>query len=95
MERRYLVGRAFCEEGVKEFNVEYYVVERSDLYSIELIKEVGPSYGDSLLSETETSFPISGSRNCVERLARTLMNNRVTPVEMYECLDDLYESWYE
>ena len=95
LERRYFVGRAVCEEGIREFQVEYYVVERSDLFSIELIKEQGPGYGGDEMPESEQSFPISASRNCVEKLATTLLKNKVTPVEMYECLDDLYESWYE
>ena len=94
MEKRYLIGRVNCEEDVTEFMVEYYVVEKSDLYSIELVKEPS-SYGAEINSERETSFPISPSRKCVEKLAKTLMKNAVTPTEMYECLDDLYEAWYE
>ncbi len=94
MEKRIFIGRANCENGVTEFQVEYYVVERSDLYSIELVKEES-SYGGGRGSESETSFPISPSRRCVEKLAKKLMANAVTPTEMYECLDDLYESWYE
>ncbi len=94
MEKRYFIGRASCGDSVTEFQVEYYVVEKSDLYSIELVKE-DMAYGNDCGHESATSFPISPSRSCVERLARTLMTNTVTPVEMYECLDDLYESWYE
>ena len=89
-----MIGRADCENGTTEFHVEYYVIEKSDLYSIELVKEES-SYGGASDQESETSFPISPSRSCVEKLARTLMTNSVTPTEMYECLDDLYEAWYE
>ena len=93
MEKRFLIGRVKAEDGIMDFDVEYYVVEKSKLYSIAIVKEQGTPWGEDRRIEAEISFPISESRGCVESLARKLMSNLVTPRSMYECIDDLYEVW--
>ena len=93
MERRIFIGRVSRQDGIVDFDVEYYIIEKSKLYSIAIVKEQGTPYGEEREIEMEISFPISESRGCVENLARKLMSNLVTPRSMYECLDDLYEVW--
>ena len=93
LEKRFFIGRVSSKDGIMDFDVEYYVVEKSKLYSIAIVKEQGTPCGEDREIEAEISFPISESRRCVESLARKLMSNLVTPRSMYECLDDLYEVW--
>ncbi len=93
MEKRIFIGRVSREDGIMDFDVEYYVIEKSRLYSIAIVKEAATPCGGDRVIEAEISFPISESRRCVESLARKFMSNLVTPRSMYECLDDLYEAW--
>jgi len=93
LQKRFLIGRVNGKESILDFDVEYYIVEKSKLYSIAIVKEQAASCGEDREIEAEVSFPISGSKKCVESLARKLMSNLVTPRSMFECLDDLYEVW--
>lgn len=91
MEKRHLIGRIKCEGETDIFCMEYYVLEESDLYSIEIVKESQHGYNRGQDIETVTSFPISRVREVVERLARICMRNSVTPNNLFETLDDIFE----
>ncbi|MBE6015009.1 MAG: hypothetical protein E7241_06560 [Lachnospiraceae bacterium] len=92
MEKRYFVGRIQCGEDREEtFTIEYYLLECRDLFSIEIVKERTDVFGESEDVENITSYPISHTRSVVERIARILLRNAVTPATMYECLDDMFE----
>ena len=93
MEKRIFIGRVSRKDEVMDFDVEYYIIEKSKLYSIAIVKEQTTPCGEDRVVEAEISFPISESRRCVESLARKFMSNLVTPRSMYECIDDLYEVW--
>ena len=92
MERKYFVGRIECEE-LKEriFAMEYYVVEYMNMYSIEIVKEAVANCGMVEDNERITSYPISHTRKVAERIASLFLRNAVTPMGMYECLDDIFE----
>lgn len=92
MEKRYLIGRVDCEKLEDcSFVIEYYVLEIGDLYSIEIVKEPVANCGSLEDNERITSYPISRTREQVERIARLFMRNAVTPMGLYDCLDDLCE----
>ena len=92
MEKRYFVGRILCGEDREEtFTIEYYLLESGDLFSIEIVKETTDVFGETGEIEDIRSYPISHTRSVVERIARIFMRNAVTPVTMYECLDDMFE----
>lgn len=91
MEKKYLVGKVNCEtEMEKIFQTGYYVVEENNLFAIQIVKEPFKCVGNGE-REIVTSFPISRTREVVERLARIFMKNMVTPTGLFECLDDLYD----
>lgn len=92
MEKRFLLGRVnISEEECGDFIIEYYILEFNELYSIEIVKEAINNYGIEETAEIATSFPISRTRKVVERILTIFMRNSVTPISLFECLDDLYE----
>lgn len=92
MESRILLGKVVVD-GVEceEFAIEYYILEADELYSIEIVKEVVNEYGIRQEPEIARSFPISRTKSVVERILTIFMRNYVTPISLFECLDDLYE----
>lgn len=92
MEKRFLLGRVTVNEAdCEEFIIEYYILEVNELYSIEIVKAAVNEYGRENAAEVATSFPISRTRKVVERILTIFMRNYVTPISLFECLDDLYE----
>jgi hypothetical protein len=90
MNKNHLIGtKELTYDNAHKMKLEYFLIsedrERTrSLYGIRIRKTV-----DARQVETETTPALSASRDFVEQMIYKLMVNTVTPMTLYEVVDDL------